>query len=143
MRIRKDQGLPVLSRIELLLNTSIEDLTSRLDTVESNTDLLLRHSNITQDLTNRLGTIESLLQGLPSVITSLQKQVNRHLSFNIKSIKSNTDLLLRHDNITHSTLTSIDDKLDDDSDEYTPSPLLHSCEEIKSKCQVVLQTITL
>ena len=103
------QGLAILSRIELLLNTSI------------------------QDLTNRLGTIESLLQGLPSVITSLQKQVNRRLSFNIKSIKSNTDLLLRHDNKTHNTLTSIDDKLDDDSDEYTPSPLLHSCEEIKSK----------
>ena len=36
-----------MSRIELLLNTSIQDLTSRLDTVESNTDLLLRHSNIT------------------------------------------------------------------------------------------------
>ena len=35
--------------------------------------------------------------------------------------------------ITHNTLTSIDDKLDDDSDEYTPSPLLHSCEEIKCK----------
>ena len=104
----KQQGPAILSRIELLLNTSIQDLTSRLN------------------------TIESLLQGLPSDIVSLQKQVNR-LSSNIKSIKSNTDLLLRHSNITHNTLTSIDDKLDDDSDEYTPSPLLHSCEEIKSK----------
>ena len=102
------QGLALLSRIELLLNTSIEDLTSRLD------------------------IIESLLQRPPSNITSLQKQVN-HLSFIIKSIKSNTDLLLRHNNISHNTLTSIDDKLDDDSDEYTPSPLLHSCKEIKSK----------
>ena len=104
----KQQGLAVLSRVELLLNTSIQNLTSRLDTVES------------------------LLQGLPSDITSLQKQVY-HLSSNIKSIKSNTDLLLRHGNITHNTLTSIDDKLDDDSDDYTPSPLLHSCQEIKSK----------
>ena len=104
----KQQGPAILSRIELLLNTSIQDLTSRLN------------------------TIESLLQGLPSDIISLQKQVN-HLSSSIKSIKSNTDLLLRHDNITHSTLTSIDDKLDDDSDEYTPSPLLHSCQKIKSK----------
>ena len=85
-----------------------------------------------EDLTSRLDTIESLLQGLPSDITSLQKQVNS-LSSNIKTIKSKTDLLLRHGNITHSTLTSIDDKLDDNSDEYTPSPLLHSCEEIKSK----------
>ena len=97
-----------MSHIELLLNTSIQDLTSRLN------------------------TIESLLQGLPSDIISLQKQVNS-LSSNIKSIKSNTDLLLRHSNITHNTLTSIDDKLDDDSDEYTPFLLLHSCEEIKSK----------
>ena len=104
----KQQGLAILSHIELLLNTTIEDLASRLD------------------------TIESLLQGLPSNITSLQKQVNS-LSSNIKSIKSNTDLLLRHSNISHSTLTSIDDKLDDDSNEYTASPLLHSCEEIKSK----------
>ena len=104
----KQQRLAILSRIELLLNTSIQDLTSSLN------------------------TIESLLQGLPSDIISLQKQVNR-LSSNIKVIKSNTDLLLRHGNITHNTLTSIDDKLDDDSDEYTPSPLLHSCEEIKSK----------
>ena len=76
----KQQGLAILSRIELLLNTSIQDLTSRLDNVESNTDLLLRHSNITK-----------------------------------------------------STLMSIDNKLNKDSDEYTPSPLLHSCEEIKSK----------
>ena len=105
----KQQGPAILSSIELLLNISIQDLTSRLN------------------------TIESLLQGLPSDIISLQKQVNS-LSSNIKSIKSNTDLLLRHSNITHNTLTSIDDKLDDDSDEYTPSPLLHSCEEIKRKC---------
>ena len=104
----KQQGPAILSHIELLLNTSIQDLTSRLN------------------------TIESLLQGLPSDIISLQKQV-KHLSSSIKSIKSNTDLLLRHSNITHNTLTSIDDKLDDDSDEYTPSPLLYSCEEIKSK----------
>ena len=104
----KQQGLTILSRIELLLNTSIQDLTSRLDTIEFH------------------------LQGLPSNITLLQRQVNS-LSSNIKSIKSNTDLLLRHGNITHSTLTSIDDKLDDDSDEYTTSSLLHSCEEIKSK----------
>ena len=102
------KGLAILSRIELLLNTSIEDLARRLD------------------------IIESLLLELPSNITSLQKQINS-LSSNIKSIQSNTDLLLRHGNITHNTLTSIDDKLDDDSDEYTPSPLLHSCEEIKSK----------
>ena len=73
----KQQGLAVLSRIEVLLNTSIQDITNRLDTLESNTDLLLRHSNI-----------------------------------------------------THNTLMSIDDKLDD---EYTP-PLLCSCEEIKSIC---------
>ena len=91
------QGLVILSRIELLLNTSIQDLTSRLDTIES-----------------------------------LQTQVS-HLSANITNINSKTDLLLRHGNISHSTLTSIDDKLDDDSDEYTPSPLLHSCEEIKRK----------
>ena len=104
----KQQGLAFLSRIELLLNTSIQDLTSGLN------------------------TIESLLQGLPSEITSLQQKII-HLSSNIKSIKSNTDMLLRHVNITHSTLTSLDDKLDDDSDEYKPSPLLHSCEEIKSK----------
>ena len=76
----KEQILAILSRIELLLNTSVQDLTSRLDNVESNTDLLLRHSNI-----------------------------------------------------THSTLMSIDNKLNSDSDNYTPSPLLHSCEEIKSK----------
>ena len=104
----KLQGLAFLRRIELLLNNSIQDLTSRLDTVES------------------------LLQGLPSDLNSLKKQVNS-LSSSIKIVKSNTDLLLRHDNITHNTLTSIDDKLDDYSDEYTPSPLLHSCEEIKSK----------
>ena len=76
----KQQGLSVLSRIELLLNTSIQDLASRLDTVESNTDLLLRHSNI-----------------------------------------------------THNTLTSIDDKLDDYSNKCG-SPLLQSCEEIKTRC---------
>ena len=105
---KKQQGLAILSRIELLLNTSIQDLTSRLNTIES-------HQQI-----------------LPSNITLLQRQVNS-LSSSIKSIKSNTDLLIRHSNITHNTLTSIDDKLDDDSDEYTPSPLLHSCEEIKSK----------
>ena len=102
------QGLAILIRIEQLLNTSIQNLTSRLD------------------------TIESLLQVLPSDITLLQTQVS-HLSSNITSIKLNTDLLLRHSNISHNTLTSIDDKLDDDSDEYTPSPLLHSCEEIKRK----------
>ena len=76
----KQQGLPVLSRIELLLNTSIQDLTSRLDTVESNTDLLLRRSNITQD-----------------------------------------------------TLTSIDDKVEDFTNKCG-SPMLRSCEEIKSRC---------
>ena len=76
----KQQGQAVLSHVKLLLNTSIQNLTSRLDTVESKSDLLLRRSDI-----------------------------------------------------THNTLTSIDDKLDDDCDEYTPSPLLHSCEEIKSK----------
>ena len=43
----KQQGLAVLSRIELLLNISIQYLTSILDNVESNTDLLLRCSNIT------------------------------------------------------------------------------------------------
>ena len=74
----KQQGL--LSHIELLLNTSIQDLTSRLDTVESKTDLLLRRSNI-----------------------------------------------------THNTLTSIDDKLDDYGNKCGPS-LLRSCEEIKSRC---------
>ena len=76
----KQQGLAILSHIELLLNISIQDITNRLDTLESNTDLLLRHSHI-----------------------------------------------------THNTLTSIDDKLDSDSDEYTP-PLLCSCEEIKNIC---------
>ena len=76
----KQQELAVLSRIELLLNTSIQDLTSRLDTVESNTDLLLRHSNI-----------------------------------------------------SHNTLTSIDDKLEDFSNKCA-SPLLQSCEEIKRRC---------
>ena len=76
----KQQGLAILSRIELLLNSSIQDLTSRLDTIESNVDLLLRHSNI-----------------------------------------------------THSTLTSIDDQLEDYSNKCGP-PLLRSCEEIKSRC---------
>ena len=115
----KQQGLAILSRIELLLNTSIQDLTSSLN------------------------TIESLLQGLPSDITSLQKHVNS-LSSNIKVIKSNTDLLLRHGNITHSTLTSIDVKLDDDSDEYTPSPLLFiHVRRSKVNGQAVLQIITL
>ena len=76
----KQQGLAVLSRIELLLNTSIQDLTSRLNTVE----------------------------------------------FNI-------DLLLRHNNITHNILTSIDDKLEDYRNKCAP-PLLRSCEEIKSRC---------
>ena len=76
----KQQGPAILSRIELLLNTSIQDLTSRLDTIESNVDLLLRHSNI-----------------------------------------------------THSTLMSIDDKLEDYSNKCRP-PLLQSCDEIKSRC---------
>ena len=76
----KQQGLAVLSRIEQLLNTSNQDLTSRLNTVESKIDLLLRHSNI-----------------------------------------------------THNTLTSIDDKVEDFSNKCG-SPLLHSCEEIKSRC---------
>ena len=70
----KQQGLAILSRVELLLNASIQDLTSRLD------------------------TIQSFLQGLPSDITSLQKQI-KTLSSNIKIIKSNTDLLLRHSNM--------------------------------------------
>ena len=141
------QGLAILSHIQLLLNTSIQNLTRRLNAIESflqgspsenrqgltilsHIQLLLNTS--IQDLTKRLDTIESLLQVLPSDITLLQTQVS-HLSTNIKSIKLNTDLLLRHSNISHNTLTSIDDKLDDNSDEYTPSPLLHSCEEIKSK----------
>ena len=76
----KQQGLTILSRIELLLNTSIKDLTSRLDGVEFTTDLLLRHTNI-----------------------------------------------------THNTLKSIDDKLDDDCNKCGP-PLLRSCEEIKCRC---------
>ena len=76
----KQQGQAILSRIELLLNSSIQDLTSRLDIVESNTDLLLKHSNR-----------------------------------------------------THSTLTSIDDKLEDYSNKCGP-PLLRSCDEIKSRC---------
>ena len=76
----KQQGPAILSRIELLLNTSIQDITSRLDTIESNVDLLLRHSNI-----------------------------------------------------THSTLMSIDDKLEDYSNKCGP-PLLQSCDEIKSRC---------
>ena len=80
----KQQELAVLSRIELLLNTSIQDLTSRLDTVESNTDLLLRHSNI-----------------------------------------------------THNTLTSIDDKLDDYGNKCG-SLLLKTYEEIKSRCPDIL-----
>ena len=76
----KQQGLAILSCIELLLNSSIQDLISRVDTVESNTDLLLRHSNI-----------------------------------------------------THSTLMSIDDKPEDYSNKCGP-PLLCSCKEIKSRC---------
>ena len=49
------QGLAILSRIELLLNISIQDITNRLDTLESNTDLLLRHSNITHNTLTRHG----------------------------------------------------------------------------------------
>ena len=138
------QGLAILSNIQLLLNTSIQNLIRRLDTIESflqsenqeglailsHIQLLLNTS--IQDLTSRLDTIESLLQGLPSDISLLKTQVS-HQSSNIMSIKSDTELLLKHANISHNTLTSIDDELDDDSNEYTPSPLLHSCEEIKRK----------
>ena len=53
------QGLTILSRIELLVNTSIQNLTSRLNTVESNTELLLRHSNITH---NTLSSIDDKLE---------------------------------------------------------------------------------
>ena len=45
----KQQGLAVLSRIELLLNISIQYLASILDNAESNTDLLVRCSNITRN----------------------------------------------------------------------------------------------
>ena len=75
-----EEGLALLKRIELLLNTSTAHLTNKLDTS-------------TAELSTRLSTIE---QDIPSAISSLQSQVSS-LSSDLKKIYQ---LLEEHANVT-------------------------------------------
>ena len=75
-----EEGLALLKRIELILNTSTADLNNKLDTS-------------TAELSTRLSTIE---QDIPSAISSLQSQVSA-LSSDLKKIHQ---LLEEHANIT-------------------------------------------
>ena len=89
------EGLATLQRMESMLNTSIGDITERLNIIES---------DFKQDID--------------------------HLKRVVYSIQKNTQILLKHSNITKSILNQLDDDKADDTDYYTPSTLLHSCEEV-------------
>ena len=75
-----EEGLALLKRIELLLNTSTAHLTNKLDTS-------------TAELSTRLSTIE---QDIPSAISSLQSQVSS-LSSDLNKLSR---LLAKHVNVT-------------------------------------------
>ena len=88
-----EEGLALLKRIELILNTSTANLNNKLDTS-------------TAELSTRLSTIE---QAIPSAISSLQSQVSA-LSSDLKKIHQ---LLEEHANMTgnceeETSLTSCD-----------------------------------
>uniref|UniRef100_A0A1X7V7R8 Fibrinogen C-terminal domain-containing protein n=1 Tax=Amphimedon queenslandica TaxID=400682 RepID=A0A1X7V7R8_AMPQE len=87
------KGIATLQRMETMLNTSIGAITERLNIIE--TDF---------------------------------KQDIDHLTRMVYSVQKNTQILLKHSNITNSKLNKLDDKADDT--DYTPSTLLHSCEEV-------------
>uniref|UniRef100_A0A1X7SSY1 Fibrinogen C-terminal domain-containing protein n=1 Tax=Amphimedon queenslandica TaxID=400682 RepID=A0A1X7SSY1_AMPQE len=75
-----EEGLALLKRIELILNTSTADLNNKLDTS-------------TAELSTRLSAIE---QDIPSVISSLQSQVSS-LSSDLNKLSR---LLAKHVNVT-------------------------------------------
>ena len=88
-----EEGLALLKRIELILNTSTADLNNKLDTS-------------TAELSTRLSTIE---QDIPSAISSLQSQVSALSS----DLKKTHQLLEEHANTTgnceeETSLTSCD-----------------------------------
>ena len=91
-----------LHYLKVMLNTSIIDIAQRLNTMESELAELKR---IPQDI-----------HSLAATVSSIQKD---------------TRMLLNQSNITHTTLYEIGDKINpEDEDDYTPSTLYHSCEEV-------------
>ena len=105
-----EEGLALLKRIELILNTSTADLNNKLDnfTIDCNNKL----DTSTAELSTRLSTIE---QDIPSAISSLQSQVSS-LSSDLNKLSR---LLAKHVNMT--------------LEEDPSSPLLSSCDAILSK----------
>ena len=108
-----EEGLALLKRIELLLNTSTADLNNKLEnfTLDFNNKL----DTSTAELSTRLSAIE---QDIPSAISSLQSQVSS-LSSDLNKL---SQLLAKHVNVTL-----------DDEEEAPSSPLLSSCDAILSK----------
>uniref|UniRef100_A0A1X7UPJ1 Fibrinogen C-terminal domain-containing protein n=1 Tax=Amphimedon queenslandica TaxID=400682 RepID=A0A1X7UPJ1_AMPQE len=104
-----EEGLALLKRIELILNTSTADLNNKLEnfTLDFNNKL----DTSTAELSTRLSAIE---QDIPSAISSLQSQVSS-LSSDLKKIYQ---LLEEHVNVTGN---------------YEEAPLLFSCDAILSK----------
>ena len=98
-----EEGIAILQRMEALLNTSIVDTAERLNNIESELAELKR---IPQDI-----------HSLAAAVTSIQMDTRQ---------------LLDHSNITHATLDEISGKINSE-DDYTPSTLYHSCEEVLKK----------
>ena len=74
-----------------------------------------------------LKRMEALLN---TSIVDIAERLNS-LAVTVSSIQKNTQMLLDHSNATHATLNEIGDKISpEDEDDYTPSTLYHSCEEV-------------
>ena len=101
-------------------NEKLSQIETRLD----NLKVMLNSSII--GIAERLNTIESELAELKRIPQEIHS-----LAAIVSSIQKNTRQLLDYSNITHTTLHEIDDKINpEDEDDYTPSTLYHSCEEV-------------
>ena len=101
-------------------NEKLSQIETRLD----NLKVMLNSSII--GIAERLNTIESELAELKRIPQEIHS-----LAATVSSIQKDTHQLLDHSNITHTTLHEIDGKINpEDEDDYTPSTLYHSCEEV-------------
>ena len=77
-----------------------------------------------------LATLQRMEALLNTSIVDTAERLNS-LAATVSSIQKDTRMLLDHSNITHTTLNEIGDKINpEDEDDYTPSTLYHSCEEV-------------
>ena len=78
-----------------------------------------------------LATLQRMEALLNTSIVDIAERLNS-LAATVSSIQKDTRMLLDHSNVTHTTLNEIDGKLinPEDEDDYTPSTLYHSCEEV-------------